>query len=167
MSTICEGASSDQGTEGYRGITASADRSGAVSGILSLWDTQTDRDASESALADVRQEALGIVGGELSVETFEELVAEVNAPMAPGSALMITRVSMDPAKIDENFAFFKSDVLPRIKASAGYQGMRKHDESRDGARTRGHGVGGQGRHEPPPTGHVPPPRGNRTRCQLR
>ncbi|MDP9337009.1 MAG: hypothetical protein M3Q30_27355, partial [Actinomycetota bacterium] len=30
----------------------------------------------------------------------------------------------DPAKIDENFAFFKSDVLPRIKANAGFQSVR-------------------------------------------
>jgi heme-degrading monooxygenase HmoA len=110
--------------KGYRGVTASADRSGGVFGILSLWDTQADRDASESALANARQEGLGIIGGELSVETFEELLADVEAPMGPGSALMITRISMDPDKIDENLAFFKSDVLPRIKASAGYQGMR-------------------------------------------
>ena len=37
---------------------------------------------------------------------------------------MVTRISMDPAKVDENFAFFKSDVLPRIKASAGFQAVR-------------------------------------------
>ena len=110
--------------QGFRGVTASADRSGSVFGILSLWDTQADRDASESALANSREEGLGIIGGELSVETFEELVAEVEAPMGPGSALMVTRISMDPAKIDENLAFFKSDVLPRIKASAGFQGVR-------------------------------------------
>jgi len=52
------------------------------------------------------------------------LLAEVNEPPGPGSALMVTRVSMDPAKIDENFAFFKSDVLPRIKANAGFQAVR-------------------------------------------
>jgi heme-degrading monooxygenase HmoA len=110
--------------KGYRGVTASADRSGRVFGILSLWDTQVDRDASESALANSRQEGLGIIGGELSVETFEELVAEVKAPMRPGSALMITRINMDPARIDENLAFFKRDVLPRIQAGAGFQGVR-------------------------------------------
>jgi hypothetical protein len=50
--------------------------------------------------------------------------AEVGDPPGPGSALMVTRISMDPAKIDENLAFFKSDVLPRIKANAGFQAVR-------------------------------------------
>ena len=94
--------------KGYRGITASADRSAGLFGILTLWETESDRDASESALANARQEGHAIIGGELSVETFEELLAEVVDPPGPGSALMVTRISMDPAKVDENFAFFKS-----------------------------------------------------------
>lgn len=123
--------------KGYRGITASADRSGGVLGILSLWETQADREASDSALAKARQEAIDIVGGELTVETFEQLLAEVDAPPGPGSALMVTRISMDPAKIDGNFAFFKSDVLPRFKANAGFQSVRNMIN-----RETGHGLVG-------------------------
>jgi heme-degrading monooxygenase HmoA len=37
---------------------------------------------------------------------------------------MVTRISMDPEKIDENTAFFKSDVAPRITGSPGFRGMR-------------------------------------------
>jgi len=110
--------------KGYRGVNASADRSGGVLGILTLWETEADREASESALAKSRQEGLDIIGAKLTVETFEELLAEVIEPRTPGSALMVTRVSMDPAKIDENFAYFKSEVLPRIKANAGFQALR-------------------------------------------
>jgi hypothetical protein len=50
----------------------------------------------------------------------------------PGSALMVTRISMDPAKIDENFEFFKTEVLPRIKANAGYQGLRNMIDRKSG-----------------------------------
>ena len=110
--------------KGYRGVNASAARSGGLLGILTLWETEADREASESALAKSRQEGLDIIGGKLTVETFEELLAEVIEPPTPGSALMVTRVSMDPAKIDENFAYFKSEVLPRIKANAGFQALR-------------------------------------------
>ena len=124
--------------KGYRGITASGDRSEGVLGILSLWDTESDRDASEGALADARQEGLDIIGGELTVETFEQLVAEVgDPPPGPGSALMVTRISMDSAKIDENIGFFTSDVLPRIKASAGFQAVRNMIN-----RETGHGLVG-------------------------
>jgi hypothetical protein len=37
---------------------------------------------------------------------------------------MVTRISMDPEKIDENLACFKSDVVARMKASPGFRGMR-------------------------------------------
>lgn len=123
--------------KGYRGVTASADRSGAVLGILSLWETESDRDASDSALTNARQEGLDLIGGELTVETFEQLLAEVSSPPGPGSALIVTRISMDPAKIDENFAFFKSDILPRIKANAGFQAVRNMIN-----RKTGHGLVG-------------------------
>ena len=57
-------------------MPASTGRRGVL-GILSLWETQSDRDSSESALAKSRQEGLDIIGGDLTVETFEQLVAEV------------------------------------------------------------------------------------------
>ncbi len=103
--------------EGYRGITASADRSGGVLGILSLWD-------GRPGLAKARQEFLDLVGGELSVETFEQLLAETNEAPRPGSSLMVTRIGMDPATIDENVAFYRSEILPRIRANAAFQAVR-------------------------------------------
>lgn len=111
--------------KGYRGFTASADRAGGVFGVVTLWETPADREASDSALASIRQEATDVIGGEMKVENFEQLVTEVGQPPpGPGSALMVTRISMDPGKIDENIAFFKSDVAPRIKALSGFQGLR-------------------------------------------
>ena len=66
-----------------------------------------------------------MIGGEMKVEKYEQLVAEVGQePPGPGSALMVMRISMDPAKVDDNTAFFKSDVAPRITASDGFRGLR-------------------------------------------
>jgi|SRR5580704_1358604 heme-degrading monooxygenase HmoA len=109
---------------GYRGVTASASQSERVIGILSLWDTAADRDASDSALGKARQEAAKLVGGDLSVETFELMVAEIREPADVGSALMVTRLSMEPAKIDENLGFFNREVLPRITAAPGFRALR-------------------------------------------
>ncbi|HET7309815.1 MAG TPA: hypothetical protein VFJ17_00655 [Mycobacteriales bacterium] len=109
---------------GFRGATASADRSGGVFGVLTLWETEADRDASESALLKVREEGAKVIGGQMSVETFEEMVLEAVAPPKEGASLLIRRVSMDPAKIDENLAFFKETVLPQIKESPGFIGAR-------------------------------------------
>jgi heme-degrading monooxygenase HmoA len=118
--------------KGYRGLTASADRAGGVFGLLSLWETEADRDASFDALAGLRQQGLDIVGGDLTVESFEEVVQEVASPPTVGSALMVTRVSMDPSKIDENLSVFKSEILPRIKAAPGFRALRNMIDRKTG-----------------------------------
>ncbi|MDQ1490074.1 MAG: hypothetical protein QOD57_4758 [Actinomycetota bacterium] len=109
---------------GYGGMTASADRSGGILGVLSLWETEADRDASDSALGKTRDEARGLLGAQLTVETFEEMVVEVSRPPQVGSALMVTRISMDPARIDEILEVFKQNVAPEIKASPGFRALR-------------------------------------------
>jgi heme-degrading monooxygenase HmoA len=110
--------------KGYRGTTMSADRSGGLLGILSLWDTAADREASFGALASARRRGVEVTGGEMAVEIFEELVADIVEVPKVGAALQVTRVSMDPAKIDAHLDFFKGEVLPRIKANAGFQSLR-------------------------------------------
>ncbi len=112
------------GQKGYRGLTASADRSQGIFGVLSLWETEADREASFGALTSARDEARNRFGGEMNVETYEQVVAEQVTPPGPGAALLVQRISMDPTKIDENITFFKSEVLPRIKATPGFLGLR-------------------------------------------
>jgi heme-degrading monooxygenase HmoA len=109
---------------GYRGTNCSADRAGGLFGILSVWETEADCDASFAPLAELREQGLGVIGGDLQVETFEELLRETAEPPTVGSALMVTRISMDPGKIDENLAFFRSEILPRITASPGFLALR-------------------------------------------
>lgn len=111
--------------KGYRGLFVSADRVAGVFGVLSLWDTAAERDASWERLASRRQEGQDIIGGQLSAETFEQMVwAMSDQPPAVGSSLMVTPVSMDTAKIEENIADFRSNVLPRIKATPGFRAVR-------------------------------------------
>jgi heme-degrading monooxygenase HmoA len=121
-----------RGLKGHRGVTASADRDGGVFGILSLWETEADRDASLDALAGARQQGLDVLGGDLTVESFEELVVEMASPPTVGSALMVTRISMDPSKIDENVGFFKSSILPRITAAPGFLALRNMIDRKTG-----------------------------------
>ena len=110
--------------KGFRGVTASADRSGGVLGVLSLWESEADRDASESTMVTAREEGRRVIGGEMTVEHFEELLVEIDNPPAPGCSLLLRRVSMDPAKIDENVGYFRQEVLPQIKANPGFCAVR-------------------------------------------
>jgi heme-degrading monooxygenase HmoA len=111
--------------KGFRGTTASADRAAKVFSVLSLWDTAADREASESALLKVREEGQQIIGGQLAVELFEEVLVELVGIPSVGASLLVRRVSMDPAKVDDNIAFFKAEVLPQIKANPGLLAVRQ------------------------------------------
>jgi heme-degrading monooxygenase HmoA len=109
---------------GYRGMTASVDRSKRVLSVLSVWDSPADREASDSALSKTREEGQNIIGGTMTVETFEQLLFEVVEPPTVGSSLLIRRISMDPAKIDANIDFFNREVLPQLKAEPGFRAAR-------------------------------------------
>jgi heme-degrading monooxygenase HmoA len=109
---------------GYRGVSASADRTGAVFGILSLWKTESDRTASNSALGKARDEAVNVVGGDLTVENFEQVAEVITKPPVAGCPLIVTRLSMDRAAIDDNVAFFNNEVAPQIKAQPGFCALR-------------------------------------------
>ncbi len=110
---------------GFRGITASSDRKAGVIGILTMWDTEADLKASDAAASKVRENAIKSFGGRLvEVQVYEQVVQEVTAPPAPGSPLLITPTKMDPAKVDENVEFFKSTVLPDMKATPGFRAVR-------------------------------------------
>lgn len=110
---------------GYKGMSASVDQSTATMGVLSAWETAADREASESALGKTREEArMELGGGELTVELFDERAFEVRRPPEVGSALMVTRFKMDPARIDENVEWFHREVAPQIMAGPGFRALR-------------------------------------------
>ena len=102
----------------------SADRQGGVVTILGLWDSEADRDASGRALADVRDEGREIIGGDMTVENFEEVLVNVKAPPAPGKALFVQRARMDPSRMADNIAFFEGEIAPKIAANPGFCALR-------------------------------------------
>ena len=122
-----------RGQNGFRGVVASADRSGGVMGVLSLWQTEADRDASESPLEKTRAQAQRVIGGKVTVEHFEELLVEVDRAPAVGSSLLLRRTSMDPAKIDENLDYFRREVLPAITSGSGFCLVRNMINRQTGA----------------------------------
>ena len=109
---------------GYKGLSVSADRSAGVVGTLTLWESEAERDASDSALAKLRDDVIGQFATDAKVDTLEEIVVEMTRPPEVGSRLMVTRISMDPGKIDEILEAFKSEVLPQIKAAPGFRTLR-------------------------------------------
>jgi heme-degrading monooxygenase HmoA len=109
---------------GFRGTTASADRSVNQLAVLTIWATEADREASESALGKAREELRRTIGGQVEVERYEMVVTEMASPPPVGAALLVQWVSMDPATVDGNIAYFASEVVPQMKAQPGFLAVR-------------------------------------------
>jgi heme-degrading monooxygenase HmoA len=122
-----------QGQKGFQGLTMSGNRSTNEVGILGLWATLEDLEASDSTVAKLRKEAMNALGGEITVATMEQVVAEVTQPQdMVGHPLRIVRVKMDAAKVDEHVEFFRSTVLPELKATKGFLAVRNMVDRKTG-----------------------------------
>jgi hypothetical protein len=118
--------------KGFRGVSASADRAAGVLTILSLWETEADRSASDSALGKARDEAINRVGGALEIENFEQTVQSVVQPPEAGCQLNVVRVRMEPPSVDANIEWFKDQVLPQISAQPGFCALRNMVDRQSG-----------------------------------
>jgi heme-degrading monooxygenase HmoA len=114
-----------QQQKGFRGLSAAGERAAGVVTVLSLWDSQADLDASESAPNAARGDAFRLMGGPVSVEHYEQSVWEVgDSRPGPGAKLHIRHVKIDPNRIDDNLDFFRQTVVPDMKARPGFLAVR-------------------------------------------
>lgn len=114
-----------QQQKGFRGLSAAGDRAAGVVTVLSVWDSEADLDASESAADKARSDAMAIMGGHVTVERYEQTLWETgDTPPGPGAKLHIRQITTEPALIDENLAFFRDNVVAEIKATPGFRGLR-------------------------------------------
>jgi heme-degrading monooxygenase HmoA len=115
-----------QQQKGFRGLNAAGDRATGVLTVLSLWDSRADLEASESAADRARASVVPLMGGHVSVESYEETVCEASDEMRlPGAKLHIRRFKIHPNRIDDNLDFFRQKVLPDMKTRPGFLGVRQ------------------------------------------
>jgi hypothetical protein len=106
-----------ESADGNRGLTTLVDRSGGVIVALSYWDDP--QRSSDAVLTRARESAAAAAGGELIAESFEVAVAERPVEPAPGAAVRMTRVQLDPTKIDAGLTFVRDELLQRLSAATG------------------------------------------------
>ncbi|GAC1320836.1 MAG: hypothetical protein NVSMB12_20730 [Acidimicrobiales bacterium] len=110
---------------GFKGLTATADRKGGTLGVLGMWETLADLEASDSAVSKVRREAVAVVGGTVEVKTMEQVaMATAGSPPRVGDPIYVERETMDPAIVDQVIAHFTSSVLPQMKQTDGFKMCR-------------------------------------------
>jgi hypothetical protein len=106
-----------ESAEGNRGLTTLVDRSAGVIVVMSYWDDP--QRSSDAVLTRARESAAAAAGGELVAESFEVAVTERPAEPAPGAAARMTRVQLEPAKVDAGLAFVHDELLRRLSAGSG------------------------------------------------
>ncbi|WP_433503636.1 hypothetical protein ACQP04_28605 [Pseudonocardia halophobica] len=106
-----------EAVDGNRGLTTLVDREGGVIVAVSYWDDP--QRSSEVVLTRARESAAVAAGGELVAESFEVVGAERPAVPAPGAAVRMTRVQLEPARIDAGLAFVRDELLHRMVAGSG------------------------------------------------
>jgi hypothetical protein len=102
---------------GNRGLTTLVDRKTGVIVAMSYWDDP--QRSCEAVLTHARESAAAAAGGELIAENFEVAVSQGAAVPAPGAAVRMTRVQLEPAKVDAGLAFINDALLPRLPAGPG------------------------------------------------
>jgi quinol monooxygenase YgiN len=111
---------------GFRGLSAAGDRAAGLVTMLSVWDSQADLQASESAADKARGDAVRLMGGDVSVERYEQTVCEVgDTRPGPGAKLHIRNIKLDPDRIDDILDHFRQTVAPDMKARPGFLAVRQ------------------------------------------
>jgi hypothetical protein len=110
---------------GYRWLGVNTDRDAGLLSALTLWDTQSDRDAGETAVAQVLEEARFLVSAGLAVNDFEQATRETVHEPAVGNSLIVVPISMDPSDVDENVKHFQTEHLPQTRSAPGFCDLRQ------------------------------------------
>jgi heme-degrading monooxygenase HmoA len=112
--------------KGFRGITACADRASGVVSVLTSWETEEDLTASDMKATDVTQRVFAGAAGRLGeFQVYEQLAQDIgDKPPVAGCRLVMTPITMAPADVDDNIAYFRTKVLPYLKASRGFRAVR-------------------------------------------
>lgn len=105
---------------GSLGLSMYVDRDTGTSTVSSAWETREARDAAQAALDPLRARAAGIVGGLPVTELFELAVLDRRRPAEPGFWSRMTRVSIDPHRMETAIDAYRSTTLPALELLDGY-----------------------------------------------
>jgi hypothetical protein len=118
---------------GYRGGMASIDESAGVPGLISLWEDGTALEASERAAAGSRSGLVRLAGGDVTVETFDQVVSDIGRPPPEAGCLVrFVQFRLDPSLVGQTAAFFESDIRPAISMSPGFRAVRNFTDASTG-----------------------------------
>jgi hypothetical protein len=109
---------------GFRGVSASVDRTNDVLTLLSLWANESALESSNRPLVETREKATALTGATVSVEHFEQVAEALAKTPGPGGSLLLTRYRVEARLLDRQLLYFEGELLPKLMAQPGFSTMR-------------------------------------------
>jgi len=106
---------------GCLGLSAFVDRENALVTVSTAYETEQARAEADTLLTPLRAKGTRILGGGTPVTEFFELaVIDRLRPAEPGFWSRLTRVTIDPAQVDEAVDAYTSSTLNDVQLLPGY-----------------------------------------------
>lgn len=106
---------------GSLGLSMFADRSTGTTTVSTAWETEQARDDADEVLTSLRGRAARVLGAGTPVtEMFELAVIDRMRPAQAGFYSRLTRVSIEPARVEEAIDAYTSSTMHDLRLLDGY-----------------------------------------------
>ncbi len=106
---------------GSLGLSMFVDRRTGMTTVTTAWETEQDRDASDAALAPLRQGGVRALGADTAVvELLELAVLDRRRPAEVGFWSRLTRVSVDPSYVENAVDAYTASTMHDLQLLDGY-----------------------------------------------
>jgi heme-degrading monooxygenase HmoA len=105
---------------GSLGTSLYADAEHGLAILESFWVSGDAMRASERAVSPHRREAVQRAAGTVSVERYQVPVFEVEAPLRTGGGLRLTRMDLEPSKVEDAVETYGDTAVPWLAESEGF-----------------------------------------------
>ena len=105
---------------GSLGTSLYTDPAHGLAILESFWASDNAMAASEHTVSPQRREAVRRAAGTVSVERYQVPVFELEAPLSTGAGLRLTRMDIEPSRIDDAIEAYGDTAVPWLADNAGF-----------------------------------------------
>lgn len=109
-----------EGQPGSLGTSLYTDPELGVAVFESFWASRDALTASERVVAPARGEAVRRAAGTVTVERYEVPVFEQDIPLSPAATLRLTRMDVEPARMEDAVATYGDTAVPWLAETEGF-----------------------------------------------
>lgn len=105
---------------GNLGLGMWVNRGSGAALVMSVWSDEASLVASESAVAQLRDDGAAVMKGMATVERYETALVDAVGPHRLGNVTRLVRMSCDRAALDEHLRWTRDNVVPILRRVPGY-----------------------------------------------